>query len=86
MHARMFTPENTEGFSAQELAAMNHIYARLSARRARAVGAQPDDAERERLRAVIRGVTVMLRGRGWIPGEADIIGEIERRKLDSPAP
>src|SRR4051794_7320964 len=47
MHARIFTPEDAEGFSARELAEMNAAYARLSARRERAAG--PDTAEHERL-------------------------------------
>jgi hypothetical protein len=82
MHACIFTPEDAEGFSAQELAEMNAAYARLGARRERAAG--PDTAEHERLCRLIRGVVVMLRGRGWTPSETDIIAEIERRELDYP--
>jgi hypothetical protein len=77
MHACIFTPEDAEGFSARELAEMNAAYARLGARRERA-------AEHERLCRLIRGVVVMLRGRGWTPSETDIIAEIERRELDYP--
>jgi hypothetical protein len=82
MHARIFTPEDAEGFSARELAEMNAAYARLSARRERAAG--PDAAGHERLCTLIKGVAVMLRGRGWTPSETDIVGEIERRELDYP--
>ena len=82
MHARIFTPEDATGFSAEELAEMNAAYGRLSARHERAAG--PDAAEHERLCRLIKGAVVMLRGRGWAPSETDIIAEIERRELDYP--
>ena len=84
MHPCIFTPEDAAGFSARELAEMNAVYARLSARHERAAGARPDAAEHERLCALIEGVVVMLRGRGWTPSETDIIAEVERRELDYP--
>ena len=77
MHARIFTPEDAEGFSARELAEMDAAYARLGARHERAAG-------HERLCTLIEGVAVMLRGRGWTPSETDIVGEIERRELVPP--
>jgi hypothetical protein len=84
MHACIFTPEDAEGFSPQELAEMDAAFARLGARHARAAGAPVDAAEHERLCRLIKGAVVMLRGRGWAPSETDIIAEIERRELDYP--
>ena len=84
MHACIFTPEDATGFSAEELAEMNAAYGRLSARHERAAGAGLDAAGHERLCTLIKGVAVMLRGRGWTPSETDIVGEIERRELDYP--
>ena len=84
MHACIFTPEDAEGFSAEELAEMNAAYGRLSARHERTAGAGPDAAEHERLCRLIKGAVVMLRGRGWAPSETDIIAEFVGRELDYP--
>ena len=86
MRACVFTPENAEGFSALELAEMNAAHARLRARRERATGAPPDAAEHERLCALVRDAVMTLRGGGWLPTEADIIGEVERREPTYPPP
>jgi hypothetical protein len=84
MPARVFTPENAEGFGPLELIEMNAAYARLSARRERSAGAPPDAAQSERLRALVRGAAAALRGNSWAPTEVDIVAEVERRELPFP--
>ena len=84
MRACAFTPENASDLTDLELAEMNAAHARLSARRERATSAPLDAAEHERLCALIRDAVVALRHGNWVPTEADIIGEVERRELAYP--